>query len=157
MSADTTQILDRLTTLLALFNRGSLDLPDGFIDRNAVFRLNGVAYEETLGRQAADPLVRLIARGPGGYRFLAKAIRYAIPDAVAALGTLERSSRGTGCALRGGATLTGALRGPGGPLQAHCQAELLFDDQGRLTGLDVEMAAIHVARIRAAREGQEAT
>ena len=36
----------RLEQLLAYFNRGVLDVPDGLLDRNAVLMLNGVPYLE---------------------------------------------------------------------------------------------------------------
>ena len=48
-----------LLALLSLFNRQKTDLPDGVLHKDCVFRLNGRAYHETLGRPAADPLVRL--------------------------------------------------------------------------------------------------
>ena len=73
MAPSTAQAIERLERLVAQFNSGSLDLPDGLLDRNAVFRLNGVAYEDTMGRPAGDPLVRLVARGPAAYRFLSRA------------------------------------------------------------------------------------
>lgn len=50
----------RVEQLLAYFNRGILDVPDGLFDKNAVLILNGVPYEMRLGRSADDPLVRLI-------------------------------------------------------------------------------------------------
>jgi hypothetical protein len=74
-------VLDRVARLVAFFNEGSLDVPDDLIDRGCVFRLNGVAYEDTMGRPVSDPLVRLVARGPAAYRLLAQALRYAVPDA----------------------------------------------------------------------------
>jgi hypothetical protein len=72
--------LQRIARLVALFNEGSLDVPDGLIAKTCVFRLNGVAYEDTMGRPVSDPLVRLVARGPAGYRLLSQALRYAAPD-----------------------------------------------------------------------------
>jgi hypothetical protein len=50
VSVATTILLDRLSSLVALFGRGSLDLPDGTLTHDTVFRLNGVAYDSTLGR-----------------------------------------------------------------------------------------------------------
>ena len=62
-------LIARLDELIALFNRKSLDLPDGLFDRHTQFLLNGTPFESMLGRSAADPLVLMIARGPAGYRF----------------------------------------------------------------------------------------
>ena len=76
MAADArlTAIVDRL---IDLFNRQSLDLPDGLFTRHTQFRLNGVPFEEMLGRSPGDPLVLMLARGPAGYRFAAKAVQHA--------------------------------------------------------------------------------
>ncbi len=76
-----TTLADKLARLAQAFNEGSLDVPEGLIDRGCVFRLNGVAYEDTMGRPLTDPIVRMVARGPAAYRFLAQAVRYALPDA----------------------------------------------------------------------------
>ena len=150
MTVSTTTLAARVDALLDLFNRGSLDLPEGVLDRNAIFRLNGVAYGEGLGRPD-DPLVRLIARGPGAYRFLAKAVRYALPDARASLGTLTRSPIDGGIVLRGEGRLEGSLRGSGDRFEEPCFVALTFQEDGRLVGLDVELDESHVARILAAR------
>ncbi|MEQ1897339.1 MAG: hypothetical protein ABL971_08130 [Vicinamibacterales bacterium] len=64
----------RLKELFSLLSLGRLDVPDGLLDRQAAYALNGQAYEVLLGRSADDPLVRLIARGPAGYRFAAQAL-----------------------------------------------------------------------------------
>src|SRR5262245_8098693 len=77
MAADAglTAVVDRL---IALFNRQSLDLPDGVFTRHTQFRLNGVPFEEMLGRSPDDPLVLMLARGPAGYRVTAKAVPHAV-------------------------------------------------------------------------------
>ena len=67
------EFVARVAEWIATYNRGSLDLPDGLLHKNAVFRLNGTAYEDMLGRPATDPLVRLVARGPAAYRLLGTA------------------------------------------------------------------------------------
>ena len=107
MSVATTILLDRLSSLVAFFGRGSLDLPDGTLTHDTVFRLNGVAYDNTLGRPVNDPLARLVGRGAGGYRFLVKALRFALPDARLEIGALVRTSLDTGCRLAGGGRLEG--------------------------------------------------
>jgi hypothetical protein len=151
MPVSSTAVLEALGQLVAEFNRGTLDLPDGFLDRNAPLRLNGVAYEETLGRPAADPLVRLLGRGPAAYRFLAKALRYALPDATITLGALEREPDEAGFTLTGPATLTGALRSPASPFAHTASVRLRFDDSGRLLEIDATLDADAVRAIAAAR------
>ena len=106
MSVATTILLDRLSSLVGLFGRGSLDLPDGALTHDTVYRLNGVTYDSTLGRAANDPLARLVGRGAGGYRFLVKALRFALPDALLEIGALVRTSLDTGCRLAGSAAWT---------------------------------------------------
>jgi hypothetical protein len=151
VSADTTLLIDRLSALVALFGRGSLDLPDGALTPNTVYRLNGVAYDETLGRPN-DPLARLVGRGPGGYRFLLKALRFALPDARLAIGALDRTPTDGGCRLAGVGHLEGTLRGSGGAFGEDVGLAFSFDDAGRLIAIDAELAAPQVARLQAARQ-----
>ena len=152
MTIPTGALVERLSALLALFERGSLDLPDGVMTHDTVFRLNGVAYDESLGRPAHDPIARLAGRGPGGYRFLVKALRFAMPEARIALGSLERIAFGSGCRLAGDGRLAGRLRGRGGPFDEPFQAAFTFDDGGRLLSIDARLAPAALARIQAARQ-----
>ena len=153
MTVATTTLLDRLSALVGLFGRGSLDLPDGVLTRDTVFRLNGVAYDESLGRPN-DPMARLVGRGPGGYRFLVKALRFALPDARLAIGALERTSLDVGCRLAGGARLAGTLRGSGDAFDEPCALGLGFDAEGHLVAIDVELDPRQVARIQVARQAE---
>jgi hypothetical protein len=152
VTADTSTLLERLSTLVGLFGRGSLDLPDGVLTHGTVYRLNGVAYDDSLGRPG-DPLARLVGRGPGGYRFLFKAIRFALPDARLTIGALERTSLEVGCRLAGRGELAGTLRG-GAPFLAPFDVAFAFDDAGRVTAIDVVLADDDVARIQAARHAE---
>jgi hypothetical protein len=151
VSVATTILRDRLADLVELFGRGSLDLPDGALTHDTVYRLNGVAYDATLSRAGGDALGRLVGRGSGGYRFLVKALRFALPDAHLTIGTLERTSLETGCRLAGDALLAGTLRGSGAPFAAAVDVAFTFDDIGRLTAIDAHLDADAVARILAAR------
>jgi hypothetical protein len=130
-------VLDRIARLVAFFNEGSLDVPDDLIDRACVFRLNGVAYEETMGRPVSDPLVRLVARGPAAYRLLAQALRYAVPDARVELQHFAAGGGTAGDLVTGRARVAGALRG-GGEFVARADLALVVDPRGHIT----EMAAI---------------
>ena len=113
VSVATTILLDRLSSLVGLFGRGSLDLPDGILDprhrlppERRRLRQHARAPGQRSARAAGRPW-------PGGYRFLFKALRYALPDARLEIGALERTSLGTGCRLAGGGRLEGTLRGTG--------------------------------------------
>jgi hypothetical protein len=151
VSVATTILLDRLSALVGLFDRGSLDLPDGTLTHDTIYRLNGAAYDAALSRPTGDPLARLVGRGPGGYRFLFKALRFALPDARLDVGALERTSLDAGCRLAGPARLDGTLRGTGEAFSSDVQLAFTFDDLGRLTVIDVNLDPAQMARIQAAR------
>jgi hypothetical protein len=120
--------------LIALFNKRSMDLPDGFFSRNTQFVLNGVAFEEMLGRASTDPLVLMLTRGPAGYRFVAKAVQHAVPDATLQRGELEETRQGETPVLKGQCWLSGHYRGSGEPV------ELLVGIELWLHGVTVERA-----------------
>ena len=67
--------------VIALFNARKMDLPDGFFDRKTQFLINGAPFETLLGQSSADALILMLTRGPAGFRFTAKALQHAIPDA----------------------------------------------------------------------------
>lgn len=106
--AGLTAIVDRL---IDLFNHQSLDLPDGLFTRHTQLRLNGVPFEDMLGRSPGDPLVLMLARGPAGYRFAAKAVQHAVSDARLQRGELSESMSDAGLVISGQCWLSGTLRG----------------------------------------------
>ena len=138
--------------VIDLFNRKSMDLPDGFFNRQTQFLLNGVPFEETLGRSSSDPLVLMLSRGPAGYRFTAKAVHHAIPDAELQRGELEETTADGAHVVTGECWLSGHLRGTGEV------ADLLIGIEIILRGLVVErvnasldpkgLARLHEARRR---------
>jgi hypothetical protein len=107
-SARVTGLVDELITL---FNRHSEDLPDGLFDRRTQFLLNGVPYEEMVGRSPSDPLVLMLTRGPAGYRFALKAILHAVPDARLERGEFASTTRSTQPVLACQCWLSGHFRG----------------------------------------------
>ena len=142
------EFVSRLTEWVDAFNRGSLDLPDGVLHRDAVFRLNGRAYEDTLGRPPTDPIVRLLARGPGGYRLLVKALQYTLTAPAIALRDFEiRHGLGTGHV-----DLTGHLRDTGDPWVSNADLAMTVDIDGRVTEIAVQMDPECVARLQQARQ-----
>lgn len=144
-----TALTVRLDELVGLFNRRSLDLPDGLFDRRARFLLNGTAFEEMLGRSATDPLVLMIARGPAGYRFAVKALQHAVPDARIERGedVTEGDEPGT---MTASFRLAGRLRGSDAPINTVVRAALMLTGE-TVTSADVALDAALIPALRAAR------
>ena len=144
-----TSLVDQL---IELFNQRSMDLPDGSFTRHTQFSLNGILFEEMLGRSPRDPLVLMLTRGPAGYRFTAKAVQHAVPDATLQRGELDETVHGDVKVVRGQCWLSGHYRGTGEP------AELLVDVEMRFKGATLERAnaaidperlqRLHQARLR---------
>lgn len=141
------RLRERLEALVTYFNQASLDVPDDLLSRQCVFRLNGLAYEDTLGRPVSDPLVRLIARGPAGYRFLAQWLRFAMPDAQA---SLHLAACDAGLAT-GVAVLRGTLRGSTDAFEVRADVALLVEEAGRLGEVAVVVDEGMLARLELAR------
>ena len=126
--ATSTTLIALVDQLIGLFNRRSLDLPDGYFTRNTQLALNGVPFEELVGRRADDPLVLMLTKGAAGYRFAAKAVQHAVPDASVQRGELvERSDAGIQL-LTGQCWLSGHLRGAGEPVEVLIDVELRLRD-----------------------------
>lgn len=143
------EFVARVAEWVAGFNRGSLDLPEGILHKDAVFRLNGTAYEDTLGRPATDPLVRLVARGPGGYRLLVKALQYTLGSPEIALRNFDiRHGLATGHV-----DLSGTLRDTGEHFVSNADLAMTVDIDGHVTELAVQMARDVVTRLQRARQG----
>lgn len=139
----------RVAEWMALVNAGSLDLPTDLLHRQASFRLNGTAYEDIMGRPVSDPLVRLVARGQGGYRLLLTGLRYALPTFEVALRDLD-VSRGLATAH---ADVSGVLRDTGEAWTTTCDLVLVLDVDARITEIGVQMDPAAVTRIARARSG----
>lgn len=142
------EFVGRVAEWVAAFNRGSLDLPDGMLHKDAVFRLNGRAYDDTFGRPTTDPLVRLVARGPGGYRLLVKALQYTLTAPEIALRNFEiRHGLATGHI-----DLTGRLRDTAEAWVSNADVAMTVDIDGHVTELAIQMDTDRVARLQQARE-----
>ena len=146
-SAGVTALLDEL---VARFNQRSLDLPDGYFTRHTRFALNGVAFEEMLGRSPEDPLILMLTRGPAGYRFTAKALQHAVPDATLQRGELEETAEGDVLVLRGQCWLSGHLRGPGDVIEMLADIEMRFR-AGAILRVDATVDPALVRRLHDAR------
>ncbi len=141
---------ERIDELVALFNRRSEDLPDHLFDRHTQFLLNGVPFEQMLGRSPSDPLVLMLARGPAGYRFTLKALLHAIPDARIERGAIDLSTPGAPPATWQ-CWLSGHLRGTGEPLDSVFGVDFRLAPTGRVERAAVTIDEASLARIREAR------
>lgn len=150
MSSQPTTLAGKLLQLLGFFHRGSLDVPEGLFARGCVLRMNGLAYEDTLGRPASDPLTRLLGRGPAAYRFVAQGLRYAVPDLTIQLDELQGEERaGLVTAV---ATLSGTPRGAGAELlRATADVALVTDGQGLVSEVGVQVTEDLLRTLAAAR------
>lgn len=141
--------------LIALFNKRSLDLPDGYFTRQTQFLLNGIPFEELLGRPPGDPLVLMLARGPAGYRFALKALQHAVPDGMLQRGAAEGGADTAGSGpidgvLRGEVWLSGHFRGTNEPAELLMAFELVAAG-GALTRASLTLDDAALEKVRAAR------
>ena len=137
-----------IEALIAAFNRGSLDVPAGLFTPRTLFSLNNQSYESILGGSADDPLIRMLARGVAGYRTAAKALQYAVPDAVMTLNSLsEPDASGRRVAsLR----VEGQLRQSETPFSGEALIRLAVED-ATLASVDVSCSEADLAQIALAR------
>ena len=139
----------RLDQLIALFNARSMDLPDGLFDRKTQFLLNGVSFESLLDRSPDDVLVRMLVRGPAGYRFAAKALQHAMPDAA-----LERGDTGSAAdplEVSVEVWLSGHLRGSGDRFDTVVTIRARLGEAGWIETADAAIEPTGLGRLRAAR------
>ncbi len=141
-----TAAIDRV---IALFNAQAMDLPDGFFDRKTQFVLNGSPFETLLGQSPGDPLVLMLARGPAGYRFAAKALQHAMPDAKIERGDVVTDGDPFKIQLK--LWLSGTLRGTGEPLNTVVAMTLKLSAAGPVEVGEVSVDAEALAKLREAR------
>ena len=132
--------------LIAAFNRGSLDVPDGFLTPHTVYSVNGQAYETLLGRSPDDTLIRLLARGAAGYRTAAKALQYALQNPEITVESVSEAPGALVAALR----VNGRLRPDGEPFSRPFTV-MMTTDQERLASMAVTCAPEDLERVRLAR------
>lgn len=134
--------------VIAFFNAKKMDLPDGFFDRKTQFVINGAPFETLLGQSPTDPLILMLARGPAGFRFTAKALQHALPDA-----RLERSDIVTGglSTVTTQLRLSGKLRGTGEALTTMVPVILRLNSGGSIEVAEAQVEAAALEKIREAR------
>ena len=138
-----TASIDRV---IEYFNARRMDLPDGFFDRKTQFVINGAPFETLLGQSPTDPLILMLARGPAGYRFTAKALQHAIPDARIERGEIEGADTLT-TKLR----LSGALRGTSEPFNTIVSVTFRLAASGSVEIASADVAPDALDKIRQAR------
>jgi hypothetical protein len=139
-----TASLDRV---IEYFNARRMDLPDGLFDRRTQFVINGAPFETLLSTAPNDPLIMMLARGPAGFRFSAKALQYAMPDAKLERGevTSEPSIVTTSV------WLSGTLRGTGERVNAVASITLRLAPAGHIEIADAVMDPAILRSIQEAR------
>jgi hypothetical protein len=143
-------LIARVDELIALFNRKSMDIPDGLLDRRTQFLLNGTPFEAMLGRPADDPLVLMIARGAAGYRFAIKALQHALPDARVERGAIEDAATADG-SFAVALLLSGHVRGEGQPLDVAAHVRVSLGAAGAVSSAEATVEPAVVAVLREAR------
>lgn len=135
--------------VIAFFNAKKMDLPDGLFDRKTQFVLNGAAFETLLGQSPTDPLILMLARGPAGFRFTAKALQHALPDARIERGDIV--TNGDLFKVTAKLWLSGALRGTGEALNTVVSVTLTLTEGGQIRIAEAEVDAAELEKIREAR------
>jgi len=141
------RLIGKIDEFLSYFNRRVMDVPDGFLDHDAQLRLNGVSYETMLGRSPDEPLVRLIARGPAGYRFAAKAVLRALETVLATRDAFEI----TPTRAAGHVILRGTLRGSGEVFEEWLPVELTLTPRGMVKIANVQLTDAALTKLIVAR------
>ena len=136
-----------LDQVIAFFNAKKMDLPDGFFDRKTQFVINGAPFETLLGQSPTNPLILMLARGPAGFRFTAKALQHALPDA-----RIERDEIVTGAStVTTQLRLSGKLRGTGEALNTLVPVVFRLNTAGSIEVAEAQVEAAALEKIREAR------
>jgi hypothetical protein len=140
-----TAAIDRV---IEYFNARRMDLPDGFFDRRTQFLINGAAFETLLSATPDDPLVLMLARGPAGFRFTAKALQHAMPDAKLERGDVASPDPST---ITTSMWLSGTLRGSGEAVNALVAVTLRLAEAGPV---EIAAAVIDPAILQSIRDAR---
>ena len=144
-----TTLVTAIDEVIAYFNARKLDLPDGFFDRRTQFVINGTPFESLLGQSPNDPLILMLARGPAGYRFTAKALQHAIPDARLERGEVVTDGNPSMLSMR--LWLSGRLRGTGEAVNAVASVTLRLAAAGHVEIAEAALDDRALEQIRQAR------
>jgi hypothetical protein len=143
------RLIADLDQVIEYFNKRRMDLPDGFFDRKAQFVINGATFDSLLSATPDDPLIMMLARGPAGYRFTAKALQHALPDATIARDQIVAAGDPLTVTTR--LSLSGTLRGTGAAIATVVNIALRLGPSGRVAVAEASIAAGDLQKIRDAR------
>lgn len=142
-------LTDHVDQVIAYFNTRRMDLPDGFFDRKTQFLVNGATFDSFLSTAPNDPLIMMLSRGAAGYRFIAKALQHAVPDAK-----IERGDLGTDgdpFKITTKLWLSGNLRGSDEPINALVDVTLRLTSAGSIESAEAAIDPVEFEKIRDAR------
>ena len=139
-----TSSLDRV---IEYFNARRMDLPDGLFDRRTQFVINGAAFETLLSAAPNDPLIMMLARGPAGFRFSAKALQHAMPDAKLERGEVSADPS----TVTTNVWLSGKLRGTGEAVNAVAAITLRLAPAGHV---EIAEAVVDPTILRSIQEAR---
>lgn len=140
-------LIGHIDQVIEYFNKRRMDLPDGFFDRKAQFTINGATFESLLSNTPNDPLVLMLARGPAGYRFTAKALQHAMPDAKIERADVVSEPQQISTKL----WLSGALRGSSEKMNTRVTIALQLTSTGLVEKAAATIDPAELEKIRAAR------
>jgi hypothetical protein len=143
------ELVTAIDQIIEYFNARKLDLPDGFFDRRTQFTINGAPFETLLGQSPTDPLILMLTRGPAGFRFTAKALQHAVPDAKLERG--EVVTDGDPFKITTRLWLSGKLRGTGEPVNAVVPVTLRLTQAGQVEAAEATVDEPTLGKIRHAR------
>lgn len=154
-TAPSRRLVDAIDQVIAYFNNRRMDLPDGLFDRKTQFVINGATFESLLSAAPNEPLIMMLARGPAGYRFTAKALQHAIPDAKLERGDVSTGGDAQTIAIKQTITikmrLSGKLRGTSEPVNALVDVTLRLGQAGQVEIAEAVMEPAVLDAIREAR------
>jgi hypothetical protein len=142
-------ILTAIDEVIAFFNAKKMDLPDGFFDRKTQFVINGAPFETLLGQSPTDPLILMLARGPAGFRFTAKALQHALPDARLERGDIV--TNGDPFKVTTTLWLSGTLRHSGEAVNTMVDVTLRLTSAGLVESASALVDEATLEKIRLAR------
>lgn len=147
--APTQTLIDAIDRVIAYFNARKLDLPDGLFDRKTQFVINGAPFETLLGQSPNDPLILMLARGPAGFRFTAKALQHAMPDSKLERGEIVTEGDPFTIAIK--LWLSGKLRGTGEAVNVIVPVTLKLAAAGYVEVAEATLDEGTLSKIRDAR------
>lgn len=142
-------LIASIDQVIAFFNTRKMDLPDNLFDRKTQFVINGDAFEALLGQAHStnDPLILMLTRGPAGFRFTAKGLQHALPDARLSRGEVSSVANVVATTV----TLSGTLRDSGEAVDAPVEVTLRLTPAGTVEIAEARMDPATLEKIRQAR------